>query len=223
MTDQTGTIPDHITVSRDQLAALLAHHADVIAARWDAYAPDPAAYALRTHAGELTAEEETPAVAGLLDSMMSFSAPVAARQAAGQPAADCPACDAGIEHTEHCPTPETHNWGCGCATDQMPTRSRQAAEAILHNAMDHGVKDEAIRQQLIDQLAEACRHEAALRPLEQPTPAVGGQDAGQPADRAAAYNEAADEFEDDRRYMARFFGHQVAAELRRMADEATTP
>ncbi|MFI5525011.1 hypothetical protein [Streptomyces platensis] len=30
---------------------------------------------------------------------------------------DCPACEAGIPHTEHCPTPETHNWGCGCPTD----------------------------------------------------------------------------------------------------------
>lgn len=38
-----------------------------------------------------------------------------------QPTArDCPACDAGIEHTEHCPTPETHNWGCGCPTDEAP-------------------------------------------------------------------------------------------------------
>ncbi|MEU7032692.1 hypothetical protein ABZ958_03275 [Streptomyces sp. NPDC046237] len=86
MTDQTADVPDRITVSRDQLAALLAHHADVIAARWDAYAPDPAAYALRTHAGELTAEDETPAVAGLLDSMMSFRSPADTRQAAGQPA-----------------------------------------------------------------------------------------------------------------------------------------
>ncbi|MFH9248205.1 hypothetical protein ACH4LK_22585 [Streptomyces lydicus] len=34
-------------------------------------------------------------------------------------AADCPACEAGIPHTEHCPTPETHNWGCGCPTDAM--------------------------------------------------------------------------------------------------------
>ncbi|MFE7547035.1 hypothetical protein [Streptomyces gardneri] len=84
MTDQTAATPDQITVTRDQLAALLAHHADVLAARWDAYAPDPAAYALRTHAGELTAEKETPAVAELLDSMLSFRAPAAARQTTGQ-------------------------------------------------------------------------------------------------------------------------------------------
>ncbi|TJZ55593.1 hypothetical protein FCH28_09640 [Streptomyces piniterrae] len=36
------------------------------------------------------------------------------------PARDCPACDAGIPHDAHCPTPETHNWGCGCPTDQAP-------------------------------------------------------------------------------------------------------
>jgi hypothetical protein len=35
-----------------------------------------------------------------------------------QPLADCPACEAGIEHDVHCPTPESHNAGCGCPTDQ---------------------------------------------------------------------------------------------------------
>ncbi|MEU2426951.1 hypothetical protein ABZ619_39065 [Streptomyces sp. NPDC007851] len=33
--------------------------------------------------------------------------------------AECPACADGIEHTEHCRTPETHNWGCGCPTDRI--------------------------------------------------------------------------------------------------------
>lgn len=65
---------DRVTLTRDHLAALLAHHADVIASRWDAYAPDPAAYALRRHADELTADEETTAVRELLDSIMSFTA-----------------------------------------------------------------------------------------------------------------------------------------------------
>ncbi|MEE4419580.1 hypothetical protein [Streptomyces bugieae] len=41
---------------------------------------------------------------------------------------DCPACEAGIPHTEHCPTPETHNWGCGCPTDEAPRA--QYAEAM---------------------------------------------------------------------------------------------
>lgn len=31
----------------------------------------------------------------------------------------CPACDAGIDHDVHCPAPESHNWGCGCPTDQI--------------------------------------------------------------------------------------------------------
>lgn len=61
-----------------------------------------------------------------------------------------------------CPTPESHNWGCGCPTDRLPARNRQEAEAILHEAMDHGVYDAAVRQKLIDRLTEACRHEATL-------------------------------------------------------------
>ncbi len=71
---------ERVTLSRDQLAALLAHHADVIAARWDAVAPGAgawevaAAYSLRGHAAELTADEETSAVRELLDSIMSFNA-----------------------------------------------------------------------------------------------------------------------------------------------------
>lgn len=66
---------DHITLNRDQLAALLAHHADTIAARWresPGRGAWVAASALDSHAAELTADEETPAVAELLDSMLSF-------------------------------------------------------------------------------------------------------------------------------------------------------
>lgn len=29
----------------------------------------------------------------------------------------CAACEAGIAHDGHCPTPESHNAGCGCPTD----------------------------------------------------------------------------------------------------------
>ncbi|MFD6113642.1 NUDIX hydrolase [Streptomyces yangpuensis] len=39
--------------------------------------------------------------------------------------ADCPSCEVGIEHTVHCPTPETHNWGCGCPTDEMPVAAQR--------------------------------------------------------------------------------------------------
>lgn len=73
----------------------------------------------------------------------------AARQAAGQPAAaveethivaddsddpehvdDCPGCDDDTEPDEHCPTPETHNWGCGCATDRWPAADARSSVAL---------------------------------------------------------------------------------------------
>ncbi|GGV46090.1 hypothetical protein [Streptomyces spectabilis] len=71
---------DSVTLTRGQLAALLAHHADVLAARWHAVAPGAgawevaAAYSLRGHAAELTADEETPAVRELLVSVLTFNA-----------------------------------------------------------------------------------------------------------------------------------------------------
>lgn len=34
--------------------------------------------------------------------------------------AGCQECASGVEHSTHCPTPETHNWGCGCPTDPVP-------------------------------------------------------------------------------------------------------
>lgn len=43
-------------------------------------------------------------------------------------ARDCPACEVGIEHDVHCPTPESHNWGCGCRTDERPAADRQESE-----------------------------------------------------------------------------------------------
>ncbi|MGW4703741.1 hypothetical protein [Streptomyces sp. NPDC004285] len=45
---------------------------------------------------------------------------------------DCPGCEVGIEHTEHCPSPETHNWGCGCPTDRWPAaKAREALAGYL--------------------------------------------------------------------------------------------
>ncbi|MDQ0809884.1 antitoxin (DNA-binding transcriptional repressor) of toxin-antitoxin stability system [Streptomyces sp. B3I7] len=82
MTNQPETVPDHVTLTRDQLAAALAHHADVLAAslRTDRrtglpeYAPglQRATELLDLHAEHLTAETERPAVAELLDSMLTF-------------------------------------------------------------------------------------------------------------------------------------------------------
>ncbi|MEU6168058.1 hypothetical protein [Streptomyces tanashiensis] len=49
---------------------------------------------------------------------------------------DCPGCEVGIEHTEHCPTPETHNWGCGCPTDQAPAVGQPAEAQATDEAED---------------------------------------------------------------------------------------
>lgn len=93
MTEPTTDPADRVTLNRDQLAGLLAHHADVLAARWYAAAPGAgawevaAALALRSHAQELTAEEETTPVAELLDDVMSFPSPLAL--VAGTDRRDC--------------------------------------------------------------------------------------------------------------------------------------
>lgn len=90
MTNQTTPVPDRITLTRDQLAALLAHHADVLASSFQTDAttglPERAAglgravELLGLHAEHLTAEEEKPGVAELLDSMLSFRSPAAEAQ-----------------------------------------------------------------------------------------------------------------------------------------------
>lgn len=66
-----------------------------------------------------------------------------------QPLADCPSCEAGVEHTEHCPTPETHNWGCGCPSDvaaaiascpgyeMSPSPCRCPCEGCKHHCAAH--------------------------------------------------------------------------------------
>ncbi|QFQ97438.1 hypothetical protein F9278_15830 [Streptomyces phaeolivaceus] len=73
MTNPPDTIPDQITITRSDLAAILAHHADVIAAQFRAVSPwqRAAAQQLDEHAHALTADKETPAVAELLDSALS--------------------------------------------------------------------------------------------------------------------------------------------------------
>ncbi|WP_326592794.1 hypothetical protein [Streptomyces brevispora] len=82
-------MPNTTPTTRGGLAALLAHHADVLAARWYAVAPGPgawevaAALALRDHASDLTAEEETPFVCEFLDSVLAFEAEQQARLVLG--------------------------------------------------------------------------------------------------------------------------------------------
>ncbi len=128
---------DHITLTRDQLAALLAHHADVIAARWresPGRSAWVAASALDSHAADLTASEETPAVAELLDSMLSFEAEPAAPSAPADrrdPAKyHCDDCD----HAFVAPT-DTESCICSCGTRAWRETPADRA-AVLREAAD---------------------------------------------------------------------------------------
>ncbi|MFF2731818.1 hypothetical protein ACFVS9_28405 [Streptomyces sp. NPDC058008] len=49
-----------------------------------------------------------------------------------------------------CPSPETHNWGCGCPTDQAPAAKRVEAEHVLYDALTKGTRHAQVRQHIID-------------------------------------------------------------------------
>ncbi|RXS84181.1 hypothetical protein EST92_11525 [Streptomyces sp. TM32] len=79
---------------------------------------------------------------------------------ATEPNRDCLACEAGIPHTEHCPTPETHNWGCGCPTDEA--LREQYTQTIIRACPDDLNEDDArevadavlaVRDRRMEQLA----------------------------------------------------------------------
>ncbi|WP_329217401.1 hypothetical protein [Streptomyces microflavus] len=77
-----------------------------------------------------------------------------------------------------CPTPETHNWGCGCPTDQAPAAKRAEAEHVLYDALTTGTRHAQVRQHIIDEYRAAviAEHTHAAPPA--------------PADRRARYEEA---------------------------------
>ncbi|MFF4552754.1 hypothetical protein [Streptomyces sp. NPDC001422] len=69
--------------------------------------------------------------------------------------AECQECEWGVEHTEHCPYPESHNWGCGCPTDvaaaiascpgreMTPSPCRCPCEGCKHHCAAHNPFDAA--------------------------------------------------------------------------------
>ncbi|MFL3869203.1 ParB N-terminal domain-containing protein [Streptomyces griseobrunneus] len=81
----------------------------------------------------------------------------------------------GCQHpaTASCPSPETHNWGCSCPTDQAPAAKRVEAEHVLYDALTKGTRHAQVRQHIIDQYRAAviAEHTTAAPPA--------------PADRAA--------------------------------------
>ncbi|MFJ9985347.1 hypothetical protein ACIQUD_15165 [Streptomyces globisporus] len=79
----------------------------------------------------------------------------------------------GTSVAAECPSPETHNWGCGCPTDQAPAAKRVEAEHVLYDALTKGTQHAQVRQHIIDayRAAVIAEHTPAAPPA--------------PADRAA--------------------------------------
>ncbi|WP_031095553.1 hypothetical protein [Streptomyces sp. NRRL S-15] len=59
-----------------------------------------------------------------------------------------------------CSSPESHNWGCGCPTDEAPKAKREETEHALYEALTAGVQHAQIRQHLIEQHRAAAAFEA---------------------------------------------------------------
>ncbi|MFC8282909.1 hypothetical protein [Streptomyces cyaneofuscatus] len=78
-----------------------------------------------------------------------------------------------------CPSPETHNWGCGCPTDEAPSAKRVEAEHVLYDALTTGTQHAQVRQHIIGEYRAAviAEHTHTAPPA--------------PADRAAVLREGA--------------------------------
>lgn len=181
---------------RDRLAALLAHHTDLLAAhlrtnpardRWIA------AEQLDTHALALTADEETPAVRQLLDDILAFDA---------EHPTTAPPAPADREHIAQALTAAAHDCDGDCGLTEADCR---AAHPIVVSAT---VGDTVHIDGPVEAIADAV---LAVLPS--------------PADRVAVLREAADELfarcpalgRDDALPKCPCV---AAKELRRMADEA---
>ena len=234
----TSPTPDRVTLTRDQLAALLAHHADVLAARWRAVAPGAgawevaAALSLTSHAMELTADVERPAVAELLDSMLTF--PVE------QPPAAPPVDRAGLRDCIAAAIWEQQNPGRRWADCEYRWRAdaEEDADAVLA-VLPRPAAPDGLRARIADVLAHADGHRWADGYDRRLSPAyqryLGWADqvlaalptTDQAAARAAALREVADFYErvleqsldlsSDPRYFTAV--RDVVMGLRRRADE----
>lgn len=203
-----STPADRITLNRDQLAALLAHHADVLASRWRATeGPGSwvAASTLESHAAELTADEETPAVRELLDSVMAFNAEQ-------QPAeTDEERADREETEREHAAGIHTH---CGLTCEvELPSEHLRNFVIAKGYPGTKGALDELLRRARAEATASSAATEFELR--------------GTTEIRRTAYRDAADiavneasRLYDDVGQKAAAGARAVADRLRRMADEA---
>lgn len=127
-----------------------------------------------------------------------------------------------------CPTPETHNWGCGCPTDEAPTAKRVEAEHVLYDALTKGTPLAQVRQHIIDEYRAAviAEHTHAAPPAPADRAAVLREDPT-PVSLATTLSELADEqtqlaVADDlgrRRDMAAA-RRRFVTDLRALADDA---
>jgi hypothetical protein len=61
---------------------------------------------------------------------------------AGAQRRDCPACDAGAEHDECCPTPETHNWDCPHVALCSLCEAAGAQEPVRHERLAQHIRQQ---------------------------------------------------------------------------------
>ncbi|MER7734133.1 hypothetical protein ABTX80_24900 [Streptomyces erythrochromogenes] len=78
----------------------------------------------------------------LVDGMV-FGTGAVVRHRRAQALRDCPSCEIGSEHDAHCPTPESHNWGCGCPTDAKPADDRRADAWYAQQEAEHAAAEGA--------------------------------------------------------------------------------
>ncbi|NUP16505.1 MAG: hypothetical protein HOZ81_10450, partial [Streptomyces sp.] len=116
-----------------------------------------------------------------------------------------------------CLTPGSHNWGCGCPTDEAPAANRAEAEHVLYDALTTGTQHAQVRQHIID------RYRAAVIAEDTHTAPPA------PADRAAVLREAWDLAHEEGSRLEEVAGTEaargarcVAHLLRRLAAEAAT-
>ncbi|MGC5400187.1 hypothetical protein ACPXCP_31160 [Streptomyces sp. DT20] len=225
------------TTDRNGLAALLAHHADVLAAHWDAVIPDPAAYSLRVHAGELTADEETPFVRELLDSILAFETEPPARLVLGTTDQQPETAPADRRARYAAAIRETDGWVLDGGQHMLDAVMAVAdAEQAELRAEADALSAELTRRAplLAYHVTEIIRLRAEVEGLDealQGAITVSEKDGARlRADRAAVLREAsnvahgeASRLYDDMGQKAAAGARMVGARLERMADEAQQP
>lgn len=121
-----------------------------------------------------------------------------------------------------CPSLETHNWGCGCPTDQAPAANRVEAEHVLYDALTKGTRHAQVRQHIINEYRAAviAEHTHTAPPAPADRAATLHEVVSRLAAHAVGFQDVLDE--SDRGPWGKTIGADIA-ELRRLAAEAPAP